>query len=179
MHTELSCSIVTKHHHDTNAANVVKETRADAFSTAKTLLKLPSLWSKGDCFYCDGKELAFNRASRRIALLKAFLAVHNHQLTRQQIITVVYGESQLHRRSPRYSECLNMNVLRTISDTRRQLYLAYTSLYPSLDWLYFNKGEKKWKLVRFRDDYVLSHLNVRIFYPPPQGDPSMQHSGWH
>ena len=179
MHTELSCSVVTEHHYDAQAPTVAEEVPADAFSTAKTLLKLPHLWSRGDCFYCDGKELAFNRASRRITLLKAFLAVRNHQLTRQQIITVVYGESQLHRRSLRYAECLNMNVLRTLSDTRRQLYVTYASLYPGLDWLYFNKGEKKWKLMRFQDNYVLAQLNARVFYPQSQCDPSTRHNDWN
>ncbi len=177
MHTELPCAAAVEH--DTSACVVVEERRVDAGNTARTLLRLPRLWSRGDCFYCDGKELAFNRASRRITLLKAFLAARNHQLTRPQIITVVYGESQLHRRSVRYAECLNMNVLRTLSDTRRQLYIAYAALHPGFDWLYFNKGEKKWKLVRLRDDYVLAHLNARIFYPQVPDDPSRRYSGWH
>ena len=174
MPTELSCSAAVAPRYDTPV--VIEKTRANAFSPAQTLLKLPRLWSRGDCFYCDGQVLAFNRASRRITLLKAFLAARNHQLNRQQIITIVYGESQLQQRSLRYAECLNMNVLRTISDTRRQLYLAYSSRYPGLDWLYFNKGEKKWKLVRLQDDYVLAHLNAQIFYQPSPPAPSTPHS---
>lgn len=178
MHTELSCSAVVEQHHTTPVPPVVKVTQADVFSIDDTLLKLPTLWTKGDSFYCDGQELVFHRTGRRIALLKAFLAAHNHQLTRAQIITIVYGESQLQRRSLRYAECLNMNMLRTLSDTRRQLYVAYTSLYPNIDWLPFNKGEKKWKLLRLRNDYVLAQLNAQIFVPQSQGDASTPRSGW-
>ena len=174
MPTELSrpTAVAPRYH----APVLVEKTHANAFSPAQTLLKLPRLWSRSNCFYCDGQVLAFNRASRRITLLKAFLAARNHQLNRQQIITIVYGESQSQQRSLRYAECLNMNVLRTISDTRRQLYVAYGTRYPGLDWLYFNKGEKKWKLVRLHDDYVLSHLNAQIFHQPSPPAPSTQHS---
>ena len=177
MPPELSCSaaVAPRYH----APVAVEPTRANAFSPAQTLLKLPRLWSRGDCFYCDGQELVFNRASRRLALLKAFLAARNHQLNRQQIVTIVYGESHPQRRSLRYAECLNMNVLRTISDTRRQLYVAFSSRYPGFDWLYFNKGEKKWKLVRLQDDYVLAHLNAQIFYQPSPPVPSTPHSERH
>ncbi len=152
----------------------------DTYGVSKVFLKLPALWSRDGRFYCDGKELVFHRRGRRLALLKAFLAAPNHQLNRQQIITLVYGESQLHRRSPRYAECLNMNVLRTISDTRRQLYVTYGRYYPGLDWLHFNRGEKKWKLVRFRDGYVLAHLHARVFSLPDAQDNTVeQRVSWH
>ena len=150
-----------------------------ALSTTEVYLKLPSLWVKDNCFYCDGEAMVFHHASRRLALLKAFLAGHGHQLSREQILTLVYGENQLARRSPRYAACLAMNVLRMVSDTRRQLYVAYASRYPGIDWLYFNKGEKKWKLARLRDDYVLMYLNARVFAPPSPGEPPTRYSGWH
>ena len=177
MRSELSCSAVVEPRHP--APPVVREKPAEAGSTSKALLKLPHLWIKEDRLYCDGQELAFYRAGRRIALLKAFLAGHNHQLSRAQIITIVYGESQLRRRSLRYAECLNSNILRTLSDTRQQLYAAYTSRYPHIDWLHFNKGEKKWKLLRLRDDYVLARLNAQIFASQSLGDLSVPRSDWH
>ena len=111
-------------------------------------------------------------------LLRAFLAAPNYQLNREQILALVYGENKLQRRSPRYVECINMNVLRLLSDTRRQLYVAYASQYRGFDWLYFNKGEKKWKLLRVRDNYVLAHLNARVLPAPPQCDPSTLRNDW-
>ena len=142
-------------------------------------IALPRLWVKGNCFFCDDEALAFQPASRRFAMLKAFLAGHSHQLNREQIIALVYGESQLHRRSLRYATCLASNVLRMISDTRRQLYLAYAGTYPGIDWLHFNRGEKKWKLTRLRDDYVLTQIKVKIFHAARQHVHAAPHSGLH
>ena len=131
-------------------------------------LRLPDLWVDGHSFYCDGDALSFLHARRRLSLLQAFLTRNGCRLNREQILAIVYGENQLRRRSPRYVDCLNMNILRIISDTRRLLYLKYAKRYPGIDWLYFNRGEKKWKLIRFKDSYVLAQISTKILYSASQ-----------
>ena len=170
MHSETSC--VLNHNPTAPAAVVSAAQQVESFAVKPMYFKLPRLWIRGDCFYCDDNVIAFHNSSRRLVLLRAFLAAPNYQLNREQILALVYGENQLHRRSPRYVECANMNALRLLSDTRRQLYMTCASQYQGFDWLYFNKGEKKWKLLRVRDSYVLAHLNACVLSAPQPYDPS-------
>ena len=169
------------HNHNSAVPAAVMATaqQVESFDFRPVYLKLPNLYLRGDCFYCDDNRITFHNSSRRLLLLRAFLAAPNYQLNREQILAVVYGESQLQRRSPRYAECVNINALRLLSDTRRQLYVAFASQYRGFDWLYFNKGEKKWKLLRVRDNYVLTQVNARVLPAPPQYDPSTRHNDWH
>ena len=126
-------------------------------------LKIPSLWLRGHYFYCDGEALSFQHSSRKLALLKAFLAAPNYRLNREQVIKHVYSEGRWHHHTRRFIDCLNMNVLRTISDTRRQLYISYAHLYPGIDWLPFSRESKDWRLLRFKEDYVLAQLHPKIY----------------
>lgn len=142
--------------------NIHRQAQGTAAGVAVSYIKLPRIWIKGGYFYCDGEGMHFQRASRRLSLLKAFLSVRGYRLGRKQIMALVYDENRLHLRSQRYTECLNMSMLRMLSDTRRQLCTAFAPRYPGIDWLHFNKGERRWKLLRFRDDYVLAHLHASV-----------------
>ena len=126
-------------------------------------LKIPSLWIRGHYFYCDGEALSFRHAERKLALLKAFLSAKNYRLNREQVIAHVYSEGQWHHHSNRFIECLNMNMLRTISNTRRQLYISFAHLYPGINWLSFSRETKDWKLLQFKEDYVLIQLNAKMY----------------
>lgn len=126
-------------------------------------LKIPSLWIRGHYFYCDGEALSFRHAERKLSLLKAFLSAASYRLKREQVIDHVYCEGRWHRHSNRFIDCLNMNMLRTISDTRRQLYISFAHLYPGINWLSFSRETKDWKLLHFKEDYVLAQLHAIIY----------------
>ncbi len=126
-------------------------------------LKIPSLWIRGHYFYCDGEALSFRHAERKLALLKAFLSAASYRLNREQVIAHVYHEGRWHQHSSRFIDCLNMNMLRTISDTRRQLYISFAHLYPGINWLAFSRETKDWKLLHFKEDYVLAQLHAKIY----------------
>ena len=126
-------------------------------------LNIPTLWIRGHYFYCDGEALSFRHAERKLALLKAFLQATDCRLNREQVIEHVYREGRWHQYSSRFIDCLNMNMLRTISDTRRQLYISFAHRYPGIDWLCFSRASKEWRLLRFKEDYVLAQLQTKIY----------------
>ena len=126
-------------------------------------LSIPTLWIRGYYFYCDGEALSFRHAERKLALLKAFLLATDYRLNREQVIEHVYREGRWHQHSSRFIDCLNMNMLRTISDTRRQLYIYFAHRYPGIDWLCFSRASKEWRLLRFKEDYVLAQLQTKIY----------------
>ena len=126
-------------------------------------LKIPTLWIRGHYFYCDGEALSFRHACRKLSLLKAFLSAEGYRLNREQVIAHVYNEGRWHQHSSRFIDCLNMNMLRTISDTRRQLYISFAHLYPGINWLFFKRETKDWRLLCFKEDYVLARLHPRIY----------------
>ena len=126
-------------------------------------LKIPSLWIRGHYFYCDGEALSFRHAARKLSLLKAFLSAASYRLNHEQVIDHVYREGRWHRHSNRFIDCLNMNMLRNISDTRRQLYISFAHLYPGINWLSFSRETKDWKLLHFKEDYVLAQLHAIIY----------------
>lgn len=131
--------------------------------TGDRCLKVPSLWIRGHYFYCDGEALSFRHAWRKLSLLKAFLSAENYCLNREQVIAHVYDEGHWHQHSSRFIDCLNMNMLRTISDTRRQLYISFAHLYPGINWLSFSRETKDWRLLCFKEDYVLAQLHAKIY----------------
>ncbi len=145
------------------AAATLLESVMPPSSASRHGVQIPSLWLRGHYFYCDGEALSFRQAGRKLALLKAFLATKGYRLPRAQVIARVYGEGQGKRRSARFIACLNMNMLRTISDTRRQLYVSFAHLHPGIDWLPFNRETKDWQLLRFKEDYVLAQLHPKIY----------------
>lgn len=126
-------------------------------------LNIPALWIRGHYFYCDGEALSFRHAERKLALLKAFLLATDCCLNREQVIDHVYCEGRWHRHSGRFIDCLNTNMLRTISDTRRQLYISFAHRYPGIDWLCFSRASKEWRLLRFKENYVLTQLQTKIY----------------
>lgn len=126
-------------------------------------LRVPSLCIRGQYFYCDDEALSFRNATRKLNLLTCFLSAPDYCLNREQIIALVYRESFYSKHRDRFIDCLHMNMLRTISDTRRQLYISFAHRYPGIDWLFFNRSTKAWRLLRFKEDYVLSKLAARIY----------------
>ena len=153
-------------HSDAQKVTEASDALADPHVPAATdscRLKIPSLWIRGHYFYCDGEALSFRHSGRKLALLKAFLAAANYRLNREQVIAHVHCEERWHQHTSRFIACLNMNILRTISDTRRQLYISFAHLYPGIDWLPFSRATKDWRLLRFKEDYVLSQLQPKIY----------------
>ena len=126
-------------------------------------LRLPSLWVKGHYFYCDGEALSLTNAGRKLDLITAFLSTDGYKLSREQIFSAVYGQNSLHLRSERFQDCLNMSMLRTISDTRKRICATFSHRFPGIDWMPFNHREKRWKLLRFQEDYVLAQIYAQAF----------------
>ena len=126
-------------------------------------LRLPSMWVKGHYFYCDGEALSLANAGCKLDLITAFLSTSDYKLSREQILSAVYGQTRLHLKSERFRDCLNMSMLRTISDTRKRICAAFSYRFPGVDWMPFNHREKKWKLLRFKEDYVLAQIDAQVF----------------
>ena len=126
-----------------------------------TSIRLPSFSVRGELLYCDGEAVSFSSSAKKIDLLKAFVASKGYQLSRQEILTKVYGYRHQERVSIRFQNCLNSNVVKLVSDTRRILKRALSERFPGIEWLIHNAKDRRWKLMRFDEDYVLAHIEVQ------------------
>ena len=126
-----------------------------------TSLKLPSFAVRGELLYCDSEAVSFSSSAKKLDLLRAFVASRGYQLSRQEILARVYGYRGQGQASIRFQNCLNSNVVKLISDTRRILKNALNERFPGIEWLVHNAKERRWKLMRFNEDYVLAHVEVQ------------------
>lgn len=128
-----------------------------------TSLRLPTFAVRGELLYCDREAVSFSSSAKKLDLLRAFIASRGYQLSRQEILARVYGYHGQKQASIRFQNCLNSNVVKLISDTRRILKRALSERFPGIDWLVHNAKERRWKLMRFDEDYVLSHIEIQRF----------------
>lgn len=126
-----------------------------------TSLRLPSFSMRGELLYCDGEAVSFSSSAKKIDLLRAFIASQGYQLSRQEILAKVYGYRGQGQASIRFQNCLNSNVVKLLSDTRRVLKRSLGERFPGIEWLVHNGKERRWKLMRFDENYVLAHIEVR------------------
>jgi hypothetical protein len=103
--------------------------------------------------YCGDKSLDLSRSDMLLEVFRTFRKFPNQQVDRLTLISHVYFDGKIPNSSIRHLDCLNHNIVKLISRSRKLANETFTDenqLSP-YEWFPYDPVSQSWRLYRFRE----------------------------
>jgi hypothetical protein len=105
-------------------------------------------------FYINKISLDLNNKKKILTIYRLFCNHPNQKLSRDDLIQKIYNISDYDTLSRRQKSCLNHNIVKLISRSRKLAAKRFSNILPfKIEWFPYNSEEKSWKLIKINNEY--------------------------